>query len=159
MTCIVFDVWFRGRRRTSLGSTIRQAIYNSRQVYEKCCNTICTTEVICLLLMRIIIKQNLFFFSTSSKRFTRHKTALITIKDFRLVFTRVPIGTPGKVSSEPSLAIECSSFSILGSSGEAVFGNPKPITDHPDLYEWSECLKRDGGAGCVLVQWDLLCVC
>ena len=63
------------------------------------------------------------------------------------------------MSSEPSLAIECSSFSILGSSGEATFGNPKPITVHPDLYQWSEGLKRDGGAGCVF-QWRLcVCVC
>lgn len=54
------------------------------------------------------------------------------------------------MSSEPFLAIECFSFSILGSSGEATFGNPKPITVHPDLHQWSECLKRDGGAGCVL---------
>ena len=54
------------------------------------------------------------------------------------------------MSDEPSLAIECLSFSILGSSGEAIFGNPKPITVHPDLYQWSEGLKRDGGAGYVL---------
>lgn len=99
-----------------------------------------------------IIDQNSFnlFFSTTGKRLTRHKTALITIKNFRLIYTRIPLGTPGTMSSEPTLAIECLLFSILGSSGEAIFGNPKPITVHPDLHQWSECLKRDGGAGCVL---------
>lgn len=62
------------------------------------------------------------------------------------------------MTSQPSLAIECLSFSVLGSSGEATFGNPKPITDHPDLHLWSECLKRDGGAGCVLLEL-VYCVC
>ncbi|KAF8813587.1 hypothetical protein BYT27DRAFT_7180339, partial [Phlegmacium glaucopus] len=86
----------------------------------------------------------------TSKRFTQHKTAVITIKNFRLIFTRVPLGTLGTMSSQPSLAIECLWFSVLGSSGEAIFGNPKPITDHSDLHLWSECLKRDGGAGNIL---------
>ena len=100
--------------------------------------------------------SKLFRFFSSTTSFTRHKTALITIKNFKLIFTRVPLGTPRKMSDEPSLAIECLSFSILGSSGEDIFGNPKPITVHPDLYQWSEGLKRDGGAGCVL-SMGLLC--
>ena len=42
------------------------------------------------------------------------------------------------------------------SSGEPTFGNPKPITIHPDLHQLSECSKRDGGAGCVLFSCVLL---
>ena len=89
-------------------------------------------------------------FCSSSKRFTQHKTAVITIKNFKLIFTRVPLGIHGTMTTEPSLAIECLSFSVLGSSGEAIFGNPKSITDHPELHRWSKCLERDGGAACVL---------
>lgn len=90
------------------------------------------------------------FHGTTSKRLTQHKTAVITIKNFKLIFTRVPLGALGMITAEPSLAIECLWFSILGSSGEAIFGDPKPITNHSDLNQWSECLKRDGGAGYVL---------
>ena len=96
--------------------------------------------------------------STTSMRFTQHKTAIITIKNFRLIFTRIPLGTLGTLTSHPSLAIECLWFSVLGSSGEAIFGNPKSITDHPDLRLWADCLKRDGGAGCVLLHFAETCV-
>ncbi|KAF8070198.1 hypothetical protein FPV67DRAFT_1754886 [Lyophyllum atratum] len=51
------------------------------------------------------------------------------------------------MSQEKFLALECDSFSVLGSLGEAKFGNPKPLEANSDLKEWSEGLKQDGGGG------------
>ncbi|KAF8161026.1 hypothetical protein B0H34DRAFT_699122 [Crassisporium funariophilum] len=88
----------------------------------------------------------------NKRRLTQHKTAIITVQNFRPIFTRLPLGDKQRMTDSSYLAIECHTLSILGSSGEAIFGSPKPITSHVDLHLWSEGLKLDGGAGNVLKE-------
>ncbi|KAF4599545.1 hypothetical protein EYR40_006639 [Pleurotus pulmonarius] len=86
-------------------------------------------------------------------RLTSHKTALITIKDFRLVITRIPIGRGRKgMTAEPYLAFECDSFTIIGSIDEAEWGKPKEIHEERSIHEWIQGLRSHGGAGNVLKE-------
>ncbi|KAF8622337.1 hypothetical protein AX15_007072 [Amanita polypyramis BW_CC] len=85
--------------------------------------------------------------SNKGRRLTQHKTVIITIKCYRPIFCRVPIVNQG-MSKSASLALECEDFSVLGSYGEACFGDPIPINDMADFKLWKEGLRLDGGAGC-----------
>ncbi|KAF5386034.1 hypothetical protein D9615_002493 [Tricholomella constricta] len=80
------------------------------------------------------------------RRLTQNKTAVICISNFKPFFSRVPQGR-GRMSQDSFLALECNSFSVLGSIGEARFGNPQPLEANNDLWEWSEGLKQPGGGG------------
>ena len=51
------------------------------------------------------------------------------------------------MSDESFLAIECNAFSAIGSFGEARFGDPKSVREDKDLREWSDGLRKGGGAG------------
>ncbi|KAH9485318.1 hypothetical protein JR316_0002226 [Psilocybe cubensis] len=84
------------------------------------------------------------------QRLTRHKGAIFRISRFRPISTRIPT-TSGTLTTEPTLVLECSSLVDLGSSGEATFGSPEPILNHPDIRLWNDGLKKDGGAGYALV--------
>jgi hypothetical protein len=44
------------------------------------------------------------------------------------------------------LALEIDSVSIIGSIGEAQWGDPQDIEANEDLRLWSEGLRRDGGS-------------
>ncbi|KIM45036.1 hypothetical protein M413DRAFT_327654 [Hebeloma cylindrosporum] len=90
--------------------------------------------------------------SYSNTRFTQNKGALVSISKFRPMHSRVPLGKDGKLTPEAHLALECNSVSVLGASGESTFGNPRPITSHPDVKLWSDSLLHDGGAGNVLKE-------
>ena len=79
-------------------------------------------------------------------RITKYKTAIISIKDFKPFFARVSLGK-GKMSDESFLAIECNAFSAIGSYGEARFGEPKSVEKVKDLREWTDGLRKGGGAG------------
>lgn len=87
-----------------------------------------------------------FLSRLNTTRITKHKTAIISIKDFRPFFSRVPSGK-GRMSDESFLAIECNAFSAIGSFGEARFGDPKSVREDKDLREWSDGLRKGGGAG------------
>ena len=54
------------------------------------------------------------------------------------------------MSRDACLALECQNFVVLGSYGEAYFGEPVPIDDVEDMRLWSEGLRQDGGAGSVV---------
>ncbi|KDR75434.1 hypothetical protein GALMADRAFT_249490 [Galerina marginata CBS 339.88] len=84
----------------------------------------------------------------SGGRITQHRGAIAAIRNFRPIFTPVPLG--GGLTSRSFVVLECTSFSILGCTGEGNFGNPQPITNHPDIQLWSEGLSHDGGAGNIL---------
>ncbi|RDB16980.1 hypothetical protein Hypma_002651 [Hypsizygus marmoreus] len=83
----------------------------------------------------------------SRHRLTEHKSAIIFISDFKPFFARVPGKNGVGMSSEAFLALECNSLQLIGSYGEDRFGNPKPVESNSDLREWSEGLRKDGGAG------------
>jgi hypothetical protein len=90
------------------------------------------------------------FFRLNQTPFTQLKTAIISIKRYRPMFTRVPLGGKGGMSGEAVLAVECDVFAYIGSAGEDMFGSPKSMENNPDIYEWSNGLRKDGGAGCVI---------
>ncbi|KAJ6475301.1 hypothetical protein C8R47DRAFT_696760 [Mycena vitilis] len=83
------------------------------------------------------------------RRFTDHKTAVVTIKKFRPMSTRIPLRNGG-MSSESHLALLCESVSMVGSLGGSKLGSPKDLDSNTDLREWSQALRQDGGAGNVL---------
>ncbi|KJA27812.1 hypothetical protein HYPSUDRAFT_34960 [Hypholoma sublateritium FD-334 SS-4] len=92
------------------------------------------------------------FSRMQNTRLTQQKGAIVTIKKFRPIFTRIPGLDGGKPSKGSYLALECDSVSLLGSAGESTFGNPKPINNHPDMHAWSEGLDHPGGAGNILKE-------
>ncbi|KAF8629227.1 hypothetical protein AX17_005810 [Amanita inopinata Kibby_2008] len=51
------------------------------------------------------------------------------------------------MSTSACLALECRSFSVIGSLGEACFGDPLPIEELHDIRSWSESLSRDESPG------------
>lgn len=85
--------------------------------------------------------------SASHTRLTQHKGAIVTIKNFRPMSSRLPCGPGGAPTSAAYLALECDYVSVLGSSGEGRFGNPVPITNNVDMSAWSDGLNQAGGAG------------
>ncbi|KAJ7497227.1 hypothetical protein FB451DRAFT_221335 [Mycena latifolia] len=85
------------------------------------------------------------------RRLTGTRTALVTIKKFKIVSARIP-ARGGGMSVEPQLALLCESVSVIGSLGENKWGNPKELDYDADLREWSHGLRQDGGAGNVLKE-------
>ncbi|KAJ7096390.1 hypothetical protein C8R44DRAFT_812915 [Mycena epipterygia] len=85
------------------------------------------------------------------RRMTESRTALVLIKKFKPVSTRVPTaGRNQKMSVEAQLALYCESVSVVGSLGEPKWGTPKELESDAELREWSQGLRLDGGAGNVL---------
>src|SRR6266576_2847894 len=82
----------------------------------------------------------------NGQRLSRQKTVVVSLKRYRPIFCRVPTAGQG-MSKHACLALECQNFVVLGSYGEACFGDPVPIDDVEDLRLWSEGLRQDGGAG------------
>lgn len=70
---------------------------------------------------------------------------IVTVKNFKPIFTRVPKGINLGMSLNSSLVLECHQVSVLGACGEACFGNPKEIETNSDLQLWSSELRKDGG--------------
>ncbi|KAF8894898.1 hypothetical protein CPB84DRAFT_1782585 [Gymnopilus junonius] len=68
------------------------------------------------------------------QRLTQHRGAIAAIQNFKLISTPIPL--PSGQATQPSLVFECSSVSILGSSGEATFGNPLPVGSFLDIASW-----------------------
>lgn len=79
-------------------------------------------------------------------RMTELKTALVTIKKFRPISTRIP-NRNGGMSVDSRLALHCESVTMIGSFDEGKWGNPTDVESDADLREWSHALTKDGGAG------------
>ncbi|KAJ6609848.1 hypothetical protein B0H10DRAFT_451443 [Mycena sp. CBHHK59/15] len=88
---------------------------------------------------------------STGRRMTENRTALVSIKKFKPMSTRVPNRNRG-MSAEPQLALHCEAVALVGSVGEPHWGSPKEIESHVDLGEWSLALRQDGGAGNVLKE-------
>ena len=50
------------------------------------------------------------------------------------------------MTDKPVLALQIDYVSIIGSIGEAQWGDPKDIEMNDDLHQWSEGLRKDGGS-------------
>ena len=87
--------------------------------------------------------------SHNGQRLSRQKTVVVSLKHYKPIFCRVPTASKG-MSKDACLALECHKFVVLGSYGEACFGEPVPIDDVEDMRLWSEGLRQDGGAGSVV---------
>lgn len=84
------------------------------------------------------------------RRFTEISPMIVTVKNFKPIFTRVPKGNNLGMSLNSSLVLECRQVSVLGACGEACFGNPKEIETNSDLRLWSSELRKDGGGANIL---------
>ncbi|KAJ7733735.1 hypothetical protein DFH07DRAFT_967870 [Mycena maculata] len=89
--------------------------------------------------------------SKNSRSITENRSALVVINKFRPVSTRIPRPTGG-MSTEAHLALNCDSVTLVGSLGESKWGNPNNIESEAALKEWSDGLRKDGGAGNVLKE-------
>jgi hypothetical protein len=51
------------------------------------------------------------------------------------------------MSEQARLALETDHISIIGSIGEAQWGDPQDVETNNHLYLWSEGLRQHGGGG------------
>ncbi|KAJ3486383.1 hypothetical protein NLJ89_g11815 [Agrocybe chaxingu] len=96
-------------------------------------------------------KETVAEYQRINGRITKDKGAILSIQNFKPMVMRIPMAG-GSVTTNPSLALDCQTISLLGSAGEAVFGNPISITSIRELREWCEGLVQDGGAGNILKE-------
>ncbi|KAJ7084319.1 hypothetical protein B0H15DRAFT_389656 [Mycena belliarum] len=85
------------------------------------------------------------------RRLAETRTALVTIKRFKIVSARVP-NRGGGMSVDAQLALFCESLAVIGSLGENKWGNPRELDSDSDLREWAHGLRQDGGAGNILKE-------
>ena len=79
------------------------------------------------------------------------KAALVTIKNFRPMLSRVPLGPKIQgMSTNAHLVLEVDVIDVKGAFGEDVWGKPVDVELHPDIKLWVEGLRVSGGDGCVL---------
>ncbi|KAF7793943.1 hypothetical protein EIP86_005066 [Pleurotus ostreatoroseus] len=84
------------------------------------------------------------------KSLSGYKTAVLGLKQFRPVFTRIP--GPNGMKPESQLVLDVDRFELKGCFGEAVYGSPRAVEHDEGVREWSEGLRNDGGGGYVRVQ-------
>ncbi|KAJ7783063.1 hypothetical protein B0H16DRAFT_1495201 [Mycena metata] len=87
----------------------------------------------------------------NGRRMTELKTALVTIKKFKPISTRIP-NRNGGMSIDPRLALHCELVTMIGSFDEGKWGNPRDVESDAELKEWGDALTKDGGAGNVLKE-------
>jgi hypothetical protein len=78
---------------------------------------------------------------------TQRRDSLVCIKDFRPIFTRVPIGNNvRKMTPESHLVLEVGYIEVIGSEGE-----PGKVVQEVGMNEalklWTEGMREDGGGG------------
>jgi len=74
------------------------------------------------------------------------KTAILTLVNFRALFTRIPI-RGGGLSKYETLAFDCKEFARIGSFGESKFAESSDVEKEPSLKEWVVGLRQGGGGG------------
>ncbi|THU95359.1 hypothetical protein K435DRAFT_839514 [Dendrothele bispora CBS 962.96] len=85
------------------------------------------------------------------QRFTEVRTALITLKTFKVIFSRIP-NRGGGLTKHTTLAFECKDFNVVGAIGEPRFAASDEIGAEPRLREWIIGLQQGGGGGNVLKE-------
>jgi hypothetical protein len=98
----------------------------------------------------VVLSLTILLTRLAGTRLTKHKGAVVQISDFKPICSRVPL-PQDRMSNEDFVVFECNEVSLLGGSGEAVFGQPKGVEQHPDISEWTKGLAQAGGAGYVLI--------
>ena len=89
----------------------------------------------------MVQELNLYTSSNPGQRLTQHKGAIAVIQNFKIITANVPLPGGGQ-TTQTSLAIECSSVSILGCSGEAPFGSPIQIGSIAEIRSWIKAPNR-----------------
>lgn len=84
--------------------------------------------------------------------FTDLKTALIQIKQFRPILTRVPVTYRDGLSAESVVALEVKDFNVKGSLGAERWGSPTDVGTDERILAWTNGLRSDGGGGYVLTS-------
>jgi len=85
--------------------------------------------------------------SHSAKKLTDHKTAIVSIKNFRPFFARLPLTHKKGMSEKAYLALDIGSVAVIGSINEDHWGNPQDVESNPNLRAWSAGLREHGGGG------------
>ena len=77
--------------------------------------------------------------------FTDRSRALILVKSFRPMFTRVPNKNGG--IGPDRIALEVDELKVHGSLGESVWGHPVDVIKDRDIAEWCKGLADPHGGG------------
>ncbi|EIN11649.1 hypothetical protein PUNSTDRAFT_131808 [Punctularia strigosozonata HHB-11173 SS5] len=87
----------------------------------------------------------------TKNRLTKHRGAVVRVKSFKLVFRRRPLGGQQKgMTAEQVITLDVDAIEVIGSSEEAVFGDPTEISCDPLVARWIQGLRDGGGGGNVL---------
>jgi hypothetical protein len=78
---------------------------------------------------------------------TKRRESLVCIKNYRPIFTRVPVGNNiRKMTPEQHLALEVGFIEVVGGEGEK--GKPcKDAETDEKLKLWTQGMREDGGGG------------
>lgn len=83
-----------------------------------------------------------------NKPLNERRSAFITMKNFRPMISRVPLGPGGEgMSTKAHLVLDVNTFDVKGAFGEPKWGNPLDIEFSADVKAWVEGLRQGGGAG------------
>ncbi|OBZ70855.1 hypothetical protein A0H81_09085 [Grifola frondosa] len=79
------------------------------------------------------------------KPVAEHRSALVVIKAFRPCFGRVPSHDGKGMTPERYLFLDVDQFQLKGGFGEERWGSPADIANDPNIREWLQGLRQDGG--------------
>jgi hypothetical protein len=72
---------------------------------------------------------------------------MISLKNFKPFFARIPLGHMKGMSGKPYLALDVGSFTVTGAVNEDQWGDPQEVETNKDIHLWSEGLRQHGGGG------------
>ena len=79
---------------------------------------------------------------------------VMSMKNFRPMFARVPKPSGDGMSVNEHLALEVRTFTLIGSFDASVWGPPKDIQSEKDIQEWVQGMREGNGGGCVYQSFE-----
>ncbi|KAH7910573.1 hypothetical protein BJ138DRAFT_1113950 [Hygrophoropsis aurantiaca] len=94
--------------------------------------------------------------SLNDARLTQCKNGLVLIREFRPMFTRIPVGRGiSELTTNAHLALEVGFVQYVGGSGH-IIGDPQNLEKNNLLKMWVEGLRQNGGGGQLRKQQEQL---
>lgn len=80
-------------------------------------------------------------------RLTTKRYATVCVKDFKLVFTKVPFQNKQGVNEIYHLALEVNDIHVVGGEGEGTYADSKDLEEDDDVRLWVIGLRNQDGSG------------